>query len=120
MHPSVKRKLAGYFAEPNERLYALLGRDFGWGDQESGSGFPWTRLPSSYMGLPSRLALTQQQGPKAQQTQQQSLEHQQQQQQQQQGPQKQGSGSSGGSVSMMASAVAGDTIAAVIPVADAV
>jgi hypothetical protein len=31
MHPSCKRKLQQHFAEPNQRLYALLGRDFGWG-----------------------------------------------------------------------------------------
>lgn len=30
MHPTVHRKLAAFFAEPNRRLYALLGRDFKW------------------------------------------------------------------------------------------
>jgi hypothetical protein len=45
MHPSVKRKLAAYFAEPNLRLYALLGRDFRWA-ATSGS----KSSTSSYMG----------------------------------------------------------------------
>ena len=35
MHPSVKRKLQQYYQESNYRLYALLGRDFNWCDQES-------------------------------------------------------------------------------------
>jgi hypothetical protein len=30
MGPDTRRRLAGYFAEPNRRLFALLGRDFGW------------------------------------------------------------------------------------------
>lgn len=30
MHPDTRRRLATYFAGPNERLYELLGRDFGW------------------------------------------------------------------------------------------
>jgi hypothetical protein len=30
MHPSVERKLRQHFAEPNQRLYAMLGRDFMW------------------------------------------------------------------------------------------
>jgi hypothetical protein len=44
MHPSVKRKLAAYFAEPNLRLYALLGRDFRWASSSGSSS------KSSYMG----------------------------------------------------------------------
>ncbi|KAL4457893.1 hypothetical protein ABPG75_012758 [Micractinium tetrahymenae] len=35
MHPSCKRKLAQYFAEPNQRLYAMLGVDFNWADPEA-------------------------------------------------------------------------------------
>lgn len=35
MHPSCKRKLAQYFAEPNQRLYAMLGVDFSWADPEA-------------------------------------------------------------------------------------
>jgi hypothetical protein len=30
MQPDTRRRLAEYFAEPNRRLYALLGRDFGF------------------------------------------------------------------------------------------
>ena len=30
MRPDTRRRLAEYFAEPNRRLYELLGRDFGW------------------------------------------------------------------------------------------
>ena len=30
MPPDVEQKLAAYFAEPNRRLYELLGRDLGW------------------------------------------------------------------------------------------
>jgi hypothetical protein len=30
MQPDTRRRLAGYFAEPNRRLFELLGRDFGW------------------------------------------------------------------------------------------
>jgi hypothetical protein len=30
MHPDTRRRLVAYFAEPNRRLYELLGRDFGW------------------------------------------------------------------------------------------
>jgi sulfotransferase family protein len=30
MGPDTRRRLAEYFAEPNRRLYELLGRDFGW------------------------------------------------------------------------------------------
>lgn len=30
MQPDTRRRLAGYFAEPNRRLSELLGRDFGW------------------------------------------------------------------------------------------
>jgi hypothetical protein len=30
MPPEVEQKLAAYFAEPNRRLYELLGRDLGW------------------------------------------------------------------------------------------
>jgi Sulfotransferase domain len=30
MSPDLRRRLAGYFADPNRRLYELLGRDFGW------------------------------------------------------------------------------------------
>ena len=30
MRPETRRRLGEYFAEPNERLYELLGRDFGW------------------------------------------------------------------------------------------
>jgi hypothetical protein len=30
MDPAVRRRLVDYFAPHNERLYALLGRDFGW------------------------------------------------------------------------------------------
>ena len=44
MHPSVKCKLAAYFAEPNLRLYALLGRDFRWASSSGSSS------KSSYMG----------------------------------------------------------------------
>jgi hypothetical protein len=31
MKPETREELAGYFAEPNRRLYELLGRDLGWG-----------------------------------------------------------------------------------------
>jgi hypothetical protein len=30
LRPGTRRRLAEYFAEPNRRLYELLGRDFGW------------------------------------------------------------------------------------------
>jgi hypothetical protein len=30
MRPETRAELAGYFAEPNRRLYELLGRDLGW------------------------------------------------------------------------------------------
>ena len=30
MHPETRRRLGEYFAEPNRRLYELLGRDLGW------------------------------------------------------------------------------------------
>jgi hypothetical protein len=30
MRPDTRRRLVNYFAEPNRRLYELLGRDFGW------------------------------------------------------------------------------------------
>lgn len=30
MRPETRRRLVEYFAEPNERLYAFLGRDLGW------------------------------------------------------------------------------------------
>lgn len=30
MDPEIRSQLAAYFAEPNRRLYELLGRDFGW------------------------------------------------------------------------------------------
>ena len=30
INPETKARLAGHFREPNERLYALLGRDMGW------------------------------------------------------------------------------------------
>lgn len=40
MHPSVKRKLAAYFAEPNLRLFALLGRSFPWTDPLSQAAGP--------------------------------------------------------------------------------
>jgi len=30
MQPDTRRSLAEYFAEPNRRLYELLGRDFGF------------------------------------------------------------------------------------------
>jgi hypothetical protein len=30
MRPETRRRLADTFAEPNRRLYALLGRDMGW------------------------------------------------------------------------------------------
>jgi hypothetical protein len=30
MRPETRRRLAERFAEPNSRLYELLGRDFGW------------------------------------------------------------------------------------------
>jgi hypothetical protein len=30
MRPDTRRRLAETFAEPNRRLYELLGRDFGW------------------------------------------------------------------------------------------
>ena len=30
MRPETRSRLAGEFAEPNERLYALLGRNLGW------------------------------------------------------------------------------------------
>jgi hypothetical protein len=30
MRPETRRRLVEYFAEPNERLYAYLGRDLGW------------------------------------------------------------------------------------------
>jgi hypothetical protein len=30
MSPDLRRRLADYFAEPNRRLYELLGRDLGW------------------------------------------------------------------------------------------
>jgi hypothetical protein len=33
MHPAVRRKLQHYFAVPNQRLFALLGRDFSWSDE---------------------------------------------------------------------------------------
>ena len=48
MHPSVKRKLAAYFAEPNLRLYALLGRDFRWASSSGSSSGSSSK--SSYMG----------------------------------------------------------------------
>jgi hypothetical protein len=31
MESATRRRLAEYFRSHNERLYALLGRDFGWG-----------------------------------------------------------------------------------------
>lgn len=36
MHASVRRRLRAMFAASNRRLYALLGRDFGWEDPEEG------------------------------------------------------------------------------------
>ena len=30
MSPETERRLTDYFAEPNRRLYELLGRDLGW------------------------------------------------------------------------------------------
>jgi hypothetical protein len=30
MRPDTRRRLAEHFAEPNRRLYELLGRDLGW------------------------------------------------------------------------------------------
>ena len=30
LRAETRRSLAEYFAEPNRRLYELLGRDFGW------------------------------------------------------------------------------------------
>jgi hypothetical protein len=30
MSPETRRRLSAEFAEPNARLYDLLGRDFGW------------------------------------------------------------------------------------------
>ena len=45
MHPAVRRKLLNYYAGPNQRLFALLGRDFTWGEggpaadeEEGGAG----------------------------------------------------------------------------------
>ena len=48
MHPSCKRKLMQHFAEPNLRLYALLGRDFKWADPEGGRAWQASNK-SSYM-----------------------------------------------------------------------
>jgi hypothetical protein len=30
MRPETRARLGKYFAEPNRRLYELLGRDLGW------------------------------------------------------------------------------------------
>lgn len=32
MHPAVRRKLQHYFAGPNQRLFALVGRSYPWGE----------------------------------------------------------------------------------------
>ena len=37
IHPSVRRRLQRYYQDSNQRLYALLGRDFHWCDPEAGS-----------------------------------------------------------------------------------
>lgn len=44
MHPSVKAKLARHFAPHNARLYALLGRDFGW--ERAGASAYMSPLPT--------------------------------------------------------------------------
>lgn len=38
MHPSVKRKLAEYFRDYNYKLYSMLGRDFGWCEEDVEGG----------------------------------------------------------------------------------
>lgn len=38
IHPAVRCKLADYFREHNLRLYALLGRDFGWSESDIEEG----------------------------------------------------------------------------------
>lgn len=37
MHPAVKRKLQHYFALPNQRLYAIVGKAYSWGDGAASS-----------------------------------------------------------------------------------
>lgn len=37
MHPAVKRKLYHYYALPNQRLFAIVGKAYSWGDTASSS-----------------------------------------------------------------------------------
>lgn len=37
MHPAVKQKLSHYFAIPNQKLFAIIGKSFPWGLSESSS-----------------------------------------------------------------------------------